>query len=114
MSKKRAKPNQLDKVGSIAKKVAKEKKPAADRPKKAPRKQERNRATYDLPPGMIAEITALSEEWKASRSAIAELFLKIALDAYKRGEIDIEPKLFRTASLKYLYDIDSGYVVESD
>ena len=110
--KKRERPNHLNQIAEAAKKVAPVK--ADDKPKKPPRKQERNRATYDLPPGMIAEITALSEEWKASRSAIAELFLKVALDAYKAGEIEIEPKLFRTASLKYLYDIDSGYVDESN
>lgn len=112
MAKRRERPNQLDQIAKAAKKVAPTAEP--NRPKKSPRKQDRNRATYDLPPGMIAEITALSEEWKASRSAVAELFLKLSLDSYKRGEIDIEPRLFRTASLKYLYDIDSGYTDEVD
>jgi hypothetical protein len=114
MSKKKsARPNALEHIQDIASDVAKEKK-RDEKPKKAPRKQDRTRATYDLPPGMIAEITALSDEWKASRSAIAELFLRVALDAYKAGGIDIEPRLFRTASLKYLYDIDSGYDTESN
>jgi hypothetical protein len=80
-----------------------------EKPKKPPRKQIRNKGQYDLPREMIDEIKSISAEWKAPASGIVELLIKLSLDSYRRGEIDIEPHLTTTRSLKYLYGIDSDY-----
>lgn len=113
MAKKRDRPNQLEKIKQTAAVVSKEqKKDNAQTPRTG--KQKRTRGQYDLPKGMTDEIRKISVEWKAPASGIAEIFLFYGLQAYKRGEIDIEPYLTETESLKFLYGIDSGYVGDVD
>jgi hypothetical protein len=76
--------------------------------KKAPKQRDRTIGRYDLPKWIKAEILAISQSYKAPASNLASLFLKHAIEAYHRGEIEIEPHLTDTDSLKFLYGIDVG------
>lgn len=79
-----------------------------EKPKKAPRQQDRTVGRYDMPKWIKAEILAISKGYKAPASNLASVFLKHAIEAYHRGEIEIEPLLTDTDSLKFLYGIDVG------
>jgi hypothetical protein len=81
---------------------------AVETPKKPTRQQDRTVGRYDMPKWVKAEILAISQNYKAPASGLASLFLKHAIEAYHRGEIEVEPHLTDTDSLKFLYGIDVG------
>lgn len=64
----------------------------------------RSKATYDLPPALIARIKAIADELAAEHqgakvrvSDVARLLLEAGLDAYEAGELqtELQPSAYR-------------------
>ncbi len=60
---------------------------------------------YDLPPGMKGRLTEIAEAWQVPPGHLAAFLLADALQRLEDGEIDPEPFLVASRSLKYELDI---------